>query len=108
MNDSLLFVCGFSLVVGDSIDSAIISLGLIATMSGKDLWTYVQKEPHLFSVGGLFYKQVERDLGLTPNKHCTLPALPGKVSHTELHLVLLWEAQCFLGKLLEFPAMRYN
>ncbi|XP_025080407.1 deubiquitinating protein VCIP135-like isoform X2 [Pomacea canaliculata] len=65
--------------LGDSIDSAIISLGLIATMSGKDLWTYVQKEPHLFSVGGLFYKQVERDLGLTPNKHCTLPALPGKV-----------------------------
>ena len=47
--------------------------------SGKDLWTYVQQMPHLFSVGGLFFQQVERDLGLTDGKHCTLPALPGKV-----------------------------
>lgn len=64
---------------GDSVDSAVVSLGLIASLSGKDLWSYVQREPHLFSVGGLFYKQVQRDLGLTANKHCTLPALPGKV-----------------------------
>ena len=35
--------------------------------------------PHLFSVGGLFYQQVKRDLGLTDGKHCTLPKLPGKV-----------------------------
>ena len=38
--------------------------------------------PHLFSVGGLFYKQMERDLGLVEGKHCQLPVLPGKVGHT--------------------------
>ena len=35
--------------------------------------------PHLFSVGGLFYEQVKRDLGLTDAKHCRLPVLPNKV-----------------------------
>lgn len=64
---------------GDSLDSSIVSLVLLASLSNKDLWTYVQRDPHLFSVGGLFYKQVQRDLGLTPGKHCTLPSLPGKV-----------------------------
>jgi deubiquitinating protein VCIP135 len=51
----------------------------MATLKGRDLWTHVQTMPHLFSVGGLFYKQVERDLGLVDGKHCTLPTLPGKV-----------------------------
>ncbi|XP_067655119.1 deubiquitinating protein VCPIP1-like isoform X1 [Haliotis asinina] len=63
----------------DSIDMSISSMALLAQLSGRDLWTYVSSQPHLFSVGGLFYKQVERDLGLAPGKHCTLPSLPGKV-----------------------------
>lgn len=64
---------------GDSIDMSIASLALMAAVAGKDLWAYVQSMPHLFSVGGLFYKQVDRDLGLVDGKHCTLPTLPGKV-----------------------------
>ncbi|XP_046335736.1 deubiquitinating protein VCPIP1-like [Haliotis rufescens] len=63
----------------DNIDMSISSMALLAQLSGRDLWTYVSSQPHLFSVGGLFYKQVERDLGLAPGKHCTLPSLPGKV-----------------------------
>lgn len=63
----------------DSIDSSIASLAVMATITGRDLWTYVQTMPHLFSVGGLFYKQMERDLGLVEGKHCQLPVLPGKV-----------------------------
>lgn len=45
----------------------------------KDLCACVQGIPHLFSVGGLLYNQVQRDLGLTEGKHCQLPCLPGKV-----------------------------
>ena len=45
----------------------------------KDLRAYVQGIPHLFSVGGLLYNQVQRDLGLTKGKHCQLQCLPGKV-----------------------------
>ncbi|XP_006824972.1 deubiquitinating protein VCPIP1-like [Saccoglossus kowalevskii] len=54
------------------------SMALMATISGSDLWTYVQNMPQLFARGGLFYRQVERDLGLADNKHCTLPTLPSK------------------------------
>ncbi|KAK3102693.1 hypothetical protein FSP39_013188 [Pinctada imbricata] len=63
----------------DSIDAAIASMAIVATLKGRDLWTHVQTMPHLFSVGGLFYKQVERDLGLVDGKHCQLPSLPGRV-----------------------------
>ncbi|XP_074660293.1 deubiquitinating protein VCPIP1-like [Tubulanus polymorphus] len=63
----------------DSIDMSIKSLELLSTLAGRDLWTHVQGMPHLFSVGGPFYQQVERDLGLADGKHCTLPTLPGKV-----------------------------
>ncbi|XP_041365436.1 deubiquitinating protein VCPIP1-like isoform X2 [Gigantopelta aegis] len=63
----------------NSIDMSISSLAMLASLSGRDLWTYAQSNPHLFSVGGLFYKQVERDLGLSGGKHCTIPSLPGKV-----------------------------
>jgi len=63
-----------------SLDTAILSLPLMASLSGKDVWNYVQGIPHLFSVGGLFYQQVERDVGLSDGKHCTLSILPGKVS----------------------------
>ena len=51
----------------------------MATLTGRDLWSYVQGMPHLFSVGGLFYEQVKRDLGLIEGKHCQLPSIPGKV-----------------------------
>ena len=68
----------------DGLDSAINSLVLMCTLMGKDMWTYVQGMPHLFSVGGLFYEQVKRDLGLADTKHCRLPILPNKVGS------LLW------------------
>ncbi|XP_064634580.1 deubiquitinating protein VCPIP1-like isoform X2 [Lineus longissimus] len=64
---------------GDSLDKSIATLALMATLTGRDFWGYVQSMPHLFSIGGLFYKQVDRDIGLTDGKHCTLPCLPGKV-----------------------------
>ncbi|WAR01801.1 VCIP1-like protein [Mya arenaria] len=64
---------------GDSIDTSIASLGILSAVSGKDMWTNVQSMPHLFSVGGLLYQQVKRDLGLIDGKHCQLPCLPGKV-----------------------------
>jgi deubiquitinating protein VCIP135 len=63
----------------DSLDTSIASLALMASLMGKDLWAYVQGMPHLFSIGGLFYQQVARDLGLIDGKHCTLPSLPNKV-----------------------------
>ncbi|XP_052065392.1 deubiquitinating protein VCPIP1-like [Mytilus californianus] len=69
----------------DSLDSSIASLAIMSTVTGRDLWTYVQTMPHLFSVGGLFYKQMERDLGLVDGKHCQLPALPGKVFRYNAH-----------------------
>ncbi|CAH1785484.1 unnamed protein product [Owenia fusiformis] len=64
---------------GDSLDMSIASLTLMATLTGKDLWSYSQAMPHLFSVGGLFYEQVKRDMGLVDGQHCTLPAIPGKL-----------------------------
>lgn len=67
---------------GDSIDTSIASLGILSAVAGKDLWTYVQSMPHLFSVGGLLYNQMKRDLGLVDGKHCQLPCLPGKVGST--------------------------
>ena len=65
---------------GDSLDTSISALTLMATVMGKDVWTYVQSMPNLFRPGGLFYEQVKRDLTLEDNKHARLPAVPGKVS----------------------------
>jgi deubiquitinating protein VCIP135 len=70
------------IIGGDNIDTSIASLGILSAVQGKDLWTYVQGMPHLFSVGGLLYNQVKRDLGLVDGKHCQLQALPGKVCIT--------------------------
>ena len=67
------------LLGGDSIDTSVASLRILSELAGKDFWTYVQGMPHLFSVGGLLYTQVQRDLGLVDGKHCQLPCLPGKV-----------------------------
>ncbi|XP_070565133.1 LOW QUALITY PROTEIN: deubiquitinating protein VCPIP1-like [Ptychodera flava] len=63
---------------GADLDLQISSMALMATLTGTDLWGYVQKMPHLFTKSGLFYRQVERDLGLADNKHFTLPTLPNK------------------------------
>ncbi|XP_005099775.2 deubiquitinating protein VCIP135 [Aplysia californica] len=64
---------------GDSLDHCLSSLALTAALEHRDMWSYAQRLPHLFSVNGLFYKQVERDMGLEHGKHCTLPLLPGKL-----------------------------
>ncbi|XP_033752592.1 deubiquitinating protein VCIP135-like [Pecten maximus] len=77
--DSLLQSLKDAQDANDTLDASIASLAIMATIAGKDLWTQVQSMPHLFSVGGLFYKQVERDLGLVDGKHCQLPSLQGKV-----------------------------
>ncbi|XP_060086335.1 deubiquitinating protein VCPIP1-like [Ylistrum balloti] len=77
--DSLLQSLKDAQDANDTLDASIASLAIMATIAGKDLWTQVQSMPHLFSVGGLFYKQVERDLGLVDGKHCQLPSIPGKV-----------------------------
>ncbi|BFZ16195.1 hypothetical protein BsWGS_19234 [Bradybaena similaris] len=64
---------------GDNLDHSLSALVLTAALDNKDIWSYVQLRPHLFSVNGLFYKQVERDVGLKHGKHCHLPMLPHKV-----------------------------
>ncbi|XP_066272769.1 deubiquitinating protein VCPIP1-like [Branchiostoma lanceolatum] len=61
-----------------SIDLQISSLSALAMLSGKDLWSFVQTMPQLFSREGVFTKKVEQDLGLSDGKHCTLPSFPGK------------------------------
>ncbi|KAH3870693.1 hypothetical protein DPMN_033884 [Dreissena polymorpha] len=79
---------------GDSLDTSIASLTILSAVEGKDFWSYVQGMPHLFSVGGLLYQQVKRDMGLVDGKHCQLPCLPGKVfrySATEDRLELCLE-----------------
>ena len=68
----------------DSIDMSIATLVMMAKLQGKELWKYVSGMPHLFSVGGMFYQQVARDLVLTDGKHCTLPSIPGKVRCSSL------------------------
>ena len=65
---------------GDSIDSSVTYMGLFSEQLGCDLWTLVQNQPHHFSVGGLYYRQAQRDVGLGVDKHFTFPSLPGKVS----------------------------
>jgi hypothetical protein len=64
---------------GDSIDSSILALFLLAERSGKEFWAFMQGHPNHFSVSGLFYLQAQRDVGLEPGKHLTFPWLPGKV-----------------------------
>ncbi|XP_023229594.1 deubiquitinating protein VCIP135-like [Centruroides sculpturatus] len=62
----------------DPLDSALLSLLITANISGSTVWEFVQKHPHFFDSGGLFYRQAERDLGLSDGKHCHLPLLPNK------------------------------
>lgn len=62
----------------DPLDSALLSLFITANISGSTVWEFVQKHPHFFDSGGLFYRQAERDLGLVDGKHCHLPLLPNK------------------------------
>ena len=64
----------------------------MATLMGKDVWTYVQAMPTLFKAGGLFYEQVKRDLGLVADKHVKLPAIPGKVCQ-----IYSENSHCFLN-----------
>uniref|UniRef100_T1J3E2 Uncharacterized protein n=1 Tax=Strigamia maritima TaxID=126957 RepID=T1J3E2_STRMM len=60
------------------LDAALTSLALSARFGGKSMWTHVQNMPNLFLPGGLFYQQVERDVGLVDGKHYHLPCLPDK------------------------------
>lgn len=47
--------------------------------SGETVWAYAQGNPWLFCRGGLFYAQMQRDIGLVDGKHCHLPLIPDKV-----------------------------
>ncbi|GFS24096.1 deubiquitinating protein VCIP135-like [Elysia marginata] len=64
---------------GDSLDHSLSALALTAALENRDLWTHVQRLPHLFSVNGAFYRQVERDIGLEHGRHYQVPLLPHKV-----------------------------
>ncbi|GFO30372.1 deubiquitinating protein vcip135-like [Plakobranchus ocellatus] len=64
---------------GDSLDHSLSALALTAALENRDLWTHVQRLPHLFSVNGAFYRQVERDIGLEHGRHYQVPLLPQKV-----------------------------
>ncbi|CAG5118485.1 unnamed protein product, partial [Candidula unifasciata] len=77
--DKIMLVSKLEPSSGDNLDHSLSALALTAALDNKDLWTYVQQRPHLFSVNGLFYKQVERDMGLIHGKHCQLPMLSHKL-----------------------------
>ncbi|XP_033112608.1 deubiquitinating protein VCIP135-like [Anneissia japonica] len=62
----------------DDIDIQVSSLALMATLLEQDLWDYVQTRPELFQKDGLYYKLMERDLGLVDKKHFTLPSINNK------------------------------
>lgn len=47
--------------------------------SSRSVWEYAQENPWLFCRGGLFYAQMQRDIGLVDGKHCHLPLIPDKV-----------------------------
>ena len=75
----------------DSLDTALISVGLLADRMGLDLWAMVQTQPHHFSCDGLYYRQAHRDVGLVHDKHFQFPAFPGKVG------VGVWIVPCVWG-----------
>lgn len=47
--------------------------------TGATVWSYAQENEWLFCRGGLFYAQMQRDVGLVDGKHCHLPLIPDKV-----------------------------
>lgn len=47
--------------------------------TGASVWAYAQENEWLFCHGGLFYAQMQRDVGLVDGKHCHLPLIPDKV-----------------------------
>ncbi|KAH7970477.1 hypothetical protein HPB49_007759 [Dermacentor silvarum] len=47
--------------------------------TGASVWSYAQENEWLFCRGGLFYAQMQRDVGLVDGKHCHLPLIPDKV-----------------------------
>lgn len=61
-----------------NLNAVITSLMLSASLNNQSLWTYAQTRPELFMRGGLFYRQVENDVGLNDGKHYTLPFLHDK------------------------------
>ena len=75
---------------GDHIEREITSMTVKALLQGVDLWTYSLQLPQLYAKGGVFYQQVERDLGIENGKHCSIPALQGKVLKLVCQLQLIW------------------
>lgn len=61
-----------------NLNAVITSLMLSASLNNQSLWSYAQTRPELFTRGGLFYMQVENDVGLSDGKHYTLPFLHDK------------------------------
>ena len=67
--------------VDGSLDSAIEGLKIVAKSLGQEFWSYAEKISQLFTIGGLFYELVKRDLGdLEDNYIYILSRFPGKVS----------------------------
>ncbi|XP_078481111.1 deubiquitinating protein VCPIP1-like [Ciona intestinalis] len=45
----------------------------------KTMWDFAVSQPHLFTPGGVFYRQFQSDIGLEHDKHCKLPLIPDKL-----------------------------
>lgn len=60
---------------GDDLEIQLTSQTLIANLKKITFWEHVRTQPSLFEKGGLFYKIVERDLGMKDGHHCMLPGL---------------------------------
>ena len=70
-----------------------ILLGLIGD---TDLWEWAKDKPYLFRPGGMFYSQVQNDLGpLKEGQHCSLPCLHNMVSSHGLLLYDLLISHCY-------------
>ncbi|XP_039255607.2 deubiquitinating protein VCPIP1-like [Styela clava] len=70
----------YTTMTNASIDTALSAVSKMAEMTGKEsVWDYSVNHPELFQLGGAFYEQFGRDIGLFHEKHCKLPLLPGHV-----------------------------
>lgn len=62
-----------------SLDSGLRALLSHLKSSDRSVWAYAQENAWLFCRGGLFYAQMQRDVGLVDGRHCQLPLIPEKV-----------------------------
>lgn len=71
-------------LIAEAQQTSSLEAGLRALLShlkssGRSVWAYAQENAWLFCRGGLFYAQMQRDVGLVDGRHCQLPLIPEKV-----------------------------